>query len=79
MSNASHFVLVHGASHGAWCWYKVTTLLEQSGHTVTPIDLASNGINKALADDITSVAQYAEPLTTFLANNITAEKVYLVS
>jgi hypothetical protein len=20
-----HFVLVHGAWHGAWCWYRITT------------------------------------------------------
>ncbi|KAG5614738.1 hypothetical protein H5410_014562 [Solanum commersonii] len=28
--NKNHFVLVHGACHGAWCWYKVVTILRIS-------------------------------------------------
>ncbi|EEF43368.1 alpha/beta hydrolase, putative [Ricinus communis] len=39
------FVLVHGAGHGAWCWYKVLPLLRSSGYNVTAIDLAASGIN----------------------------------
>ncbi|KAL7240066.1 hypothetical protein ACSBR2_005848 [Camellia fascicularis] len=31
----THFVLVHGACHGAWCWYKLKPLLESHGHKVT--------------------------------------------
>ncbi|MCO5551639.1 hypothetical protein L7F22_005143 [Adiantum nelumboides] len=65
--NPHHFVLVHGLGHGAWCWYKITTLLQQAGHRATAIDLTSNGINKAVADTVTSVAQYLQPLTDFLA------------
>ncbi|RVW57637.1 Salicylic acid-binding protein 2 [Vitis vinifera] len=38
-----HFVLVHGACHGAWCWYKVATLLRSAGHRVTALDLAAAG------------------------------------
>ncbi|KAK9938994.1 hypothetical protein M0R45_015704 [Rubus argutus] len=34
-----HFVLVHGAGHGAWCWYKIATLLTAAGHNVTTLDL----------------------------------------
>jgi pimeloyl-ACP methyl ester carboxylesterase len=30
----STFVLVHGAWHGAWCWMKLTPLLESAGHRV---------------------------------------------
>jgi pimeloyl-ACP methyl ester carboxylesterase len=40
-----HFVLIHGAWHGAWCWYKVAPLLERAGHQVTAIDLPSAGID----------------------------------
>ncbi|KAJ8768891.1 hypothetical protein K2173_023886 [Erythroxylum novogranatense] len=40
-----HFILIHGASHGAWCWYKVKPLLESSGHRDTTLDLAGAGIN----------------------------------
>lgn len=28
------FLLVHGAWHGAWCWKKLTPLLEAAGHRV---------------------------------------------
>ncbi|KAM7507008.1 hypothetical protein LguiA_017461 [Lonicera macranthoides] len=28
----SHFVLVHGSCHGAWCWYKLIKLLQSAGH-----------------------------------------------
>src|SRR5258706_9960209 len=44
-AHAKHFVLVHGGWQGAWNWYKVTTLLEASGHTVTAIDLPSHSID----------------------------------
>lgn len=35
----AHFVLVHGAWHGAWCWNKVIPLLREHGHQVTAVDL----------------------------------------
>jgi len=28
------FVLVHGGGHGAWCWERLTPLLQQAGHEV---------------------------------------------
>jgi hypothetical protein len=28
------FVLIHGASHGGWCWRKVVDILEKRGHKV---------------------------------------------
>jgi pimeloyl-ACP methyl ester carboxylesterase len=39
----SHFVLVHGAWHGAWCWEKVVPLLAARGHRVRAIDLPGHG------------------------------------
>ncbi len=36
------FVLVHGASHGSWCWDKVVPLLEAEGHDVVAVDLPGN-------------------------------------
>ena len=36
------FVLVHGASHGSWCWDKVVPLLEAQGHQAIAIDLPGN-------------------------------------
>jgi pimeloyl-ACP methyl ester carboxylesterase len=35
------FVLIHGAWHGAWCWHKLTPLLEASGARVIAPDLSS--------------------------------------
>lgn len=33
------FVLVHGESHGSWCWDKVVTLLEAQGYQAIAVDL----------------------------------------
>jgi pimeloyl-ACP methyl ester carboxylesterase len=43
------FMLVHGAFHGAWCWYKVAALLEANGHRVLIPDLPGHGRNQAAA------------------------------
>jgi pimeloyl-ACP methyl ester carboxylesterase len=42
----STYVLVHGAWHGAWCWYKVASRLRRAGHTVIAPDLAGLGKDK---------------------------------
>ncbi|MBA0794896.1 hypothetical protein Gohar_019181, partial [Gossypium harknessii] len=34
-----HFVMVHVFGHGAWCWYKIRSLLEASDYKVSCIDL----------------------------------------
>ena len=39
----SHFLLVHGAFHGAWCWHKTVPELEKRGHRATAIDLPGQG------------------------------------
>jgi pimeloyl-ACP methyl ester carboxylesterase len=53
------FVLVHGAWHGAWCWFKVIPLLERRGHTVFAPDLPSHGIDRTATKDV-SLESYAE-------------------
>lgn len=42
----STIVLIHGAWHGAWCWYKVMPRLEKAGHRVIAPDLPSLGTDK---------------------------------
>ena len=42
----STYVLVHGAWHGRWCWYKVVPLLERAGHRVIAPDLPSLGVDR---------------------------------
>lgn len=39
----STYVMVHGAWHGAWCWYRVVPLLQRAGHIVIAPDLPSLG------------------------------------
>ena len=47
------FVLVHGAWHGAWCWHRVTPLLERAGHRVIAPDLPGHGIDSTPLPDVT--------------------------
>lgn len=37
------FVLIHGAWHGAWCWYRIVARLERAGHRVIAPDLLGAG------------------------------------
>jgi pimeloyl-ACP methyl ester carboxylesterase len=39
----STFVLIHGGWHAAWCWRKVSALLEDQGHRVIAPDLPGHG------------------------------------
>ncbi len=40
------YVLIHGASHGGWCWKKIVPLLEMRGHHVEAPDLPGHGEDK---------------------------------
>ncbi len=40
---ARHYVLVHGAWHGAWAWSRVSPLLRSAGHSVSTPTLAGLG------------------------------------
>ncbi|KAM7503379.1 hypothetical protein LguiB_002283 [Lonicera macranthoides] len=73
-----HFVLVHGSCHGGWCWYKVTTLLESAGHTVTAVDLGASGINPKQLSDIPTYSSYLQPLADVLEALPSGQKVALV-
>ncbi|XP_047333643.1 salicylic acid-binding protein 2-like [Impatiens glandulifera] len=55
---SKHFVLVHGACHGAWCWYKLKPLLESAGHKVTAIDMAASGINPKKIEEVWTFDDY---------------------
>ncbi|XVF15630.1 hypothetical protein REPUB_Repub09cG0170800 [Reevesia pubescens] len=73
-----HFVLVHGACHGAWCWYKVATQLKSMGHKVTALDMAASGIHPKQVHEIRSISDYFEPLMEFMASLPPEERVILV-
>ncbi|WCJ31056.1 methyl esterase 1 [Euphorbia peplus] len=78
MEKKQHIVLVHGACHGAWCWYKVKPLLEAAGHRVTSLDMAASGIHPARIHEVHTLAEYNKPLMDFLASLQEQEKVVLV-
>lgn len=48
-----HFLLVHGAWHGAWCWNRLTAALEHAGATVTAIDLPGHGHDSTPRSEVT--------------------------
>jgi pimeloyl-ACP methyl ester carboxylesterase len=49
----AHFVLVHGAFGGAWCWEPVIGPLEAAGHTVDTLDLPGSGDDQTPVADVT--------------------------
>ncbi len=49
----AHYVLVHGAWHGAWCWEKIAPLLKAKGHSVVAPDLPGHGKDKTPFKEIT--------------------------
>ncbi|CAI9756156.1 unnamed protein product [Fraxinus pennsylvanica] len=77
-SEKKHFVLVHGGGFGAWCWYKIIALLKESKCEVEAIDLTGSGLNSCDMNSITTLAEYAKPLTDFLAKLGDDKRVILV-
>jgi len=73
-----HYVLVHGACHGAWCWYKLKPRLESEGHKVTVLNHAASGINMKKIEDVDTFSEYTEPLLQLLDTIPSNEKVVLV-
>ena len=62
------FILVHGASHGGWCWEKVQPLLEAQGHKVCAPDLPGLGkdhtppANVTLADTVEKISRLLDKM-----------------
>ncbi|GAV92021.1 LOW QUALITY PROTEIN: Abhydrolase_6 domain-containing protein, partial [Cephalotus follicularis] len=73
-----HFVLVHGGCHGAWCWYKVVTLLQSAGHKVSALDMAASGVHPKHVHEVHSLSDYWEPLMAFMDSLPPEERVILV-
>ncbi|KAG6583867.1 Salicylic acid-binding protein 2, partial [Cucurbita argyrosperma subsp. sororia] len=74
----NHFVLVHGSCHGAWSWYKLSTILQSWGNHVTALDMAASGVDPRQPKTISSAFHYFQPLTEFLAGLPSGERVVLV-
>jgi alpha-beta hydrolase superfamily lysophospholipase len=72
------FVLVHGLCHGAWCWYKVATILRSAGHRVDELDMAACGASPGRAVEVGSFEEYSRPLLDALAALPPGERAVLV-
>ncbi|XVE81661.1 hypothetical protein DITRI_Ditri15bG0083000 [Diplodiscus trichospermus] len=77
-SKKLHFVAVHGFGHGAWCWYKIRCLLEESDYKVTCLDLKGSGIDPSDPNTIFTFQDYNKPLIDLLSNLPENEKVILI-
>ncbi|XP_016504462.1 methyl jasmonate esterase 1-like isoform X2 [Nicotiana tabacum] len=75
---SKHFVLVHGACHGAWSWYKIMASIKTSGHNVTALDLGASGVNPKQVLEIPHLSDYFSPLMEFMASLPAHQKVILV-
>ncbi|KFK23092.1 hypothetical protein AALP_AAs51321U000500 [Arabis alpina] len=73
-----HFVFVHGASHGGWCWYKLITLLVSAGFEATSVDLTGAGINLTDSNTVFESDHYNLPLFTLLSDLPPHHRVVLV-
>ncbi|KAG8384479.1 hypothetical protein BUALT_Bualt04G0122000 [Buddleja alternifolia] len=69
--------MVHGACHGAWCLYKVLTLLRSEGYHVTALDMAAAGANPKRVEEVSSIFDYSQPLMDFMAALPPEERVVL--
>ncbi|KAG4201410.1 hypothetical protein ERO13_A05G277400v2 [Gossypium hirsutum] len=76
--NNPHFVLVHGIGGGAWCWYKIKCLMENSGYKVSCIDLKGAGTDRSDANSIVSFDDYNKPLMDFMSALPHSEQVIMV-
>ncbi|MFC3172795.1 alpha/beta fold hydrolase [Novosphingobium bradum] len=59
----ARFLLVHGAFHGGWCWYRLVAELERRGHRALAPDLPGHGRHAAPAAEA-SLARYADHVAT---------------
>uniref|UniRef100_UPI001CB913C1 methylesterase 17-like n=1 Tax=Erigeron canadensis TaxID=72917 RepID=UPI001CB913C1 len=73
-----HFVLIHGIGGGSWCWYKLKSMMYNSGYKVTCIDLKGSGIDPTDPNTILSFDEYTKPLLDFLSSLPHDQKVILV-
>ncbi len=51
-----HFVLVHGAWHGGWCWDVLSSELEARGHAIAAPDLPAQGDDRTPPRDASASA-----------------------
>lgn len=60
------FVLVHGGSHGGWCWEACADQLRLLGHEAMPFDLPGHGDDRTPRGQVT-LDRYAERINEVLS------------
>lgn len=48
-----HYLLIHGAWQGSWCFEPLTKILKKEGHTISCVDLPGNGKDKTPVSSVT--------------------------
>jgi len=71
----SHYILVHGAWHGGWCWHRVVAGLERASHQAIAPDLASLGRDRTPPGEV-SLALWTDQIAALVA--LQPEPVVLV-
>ncbi|MEQ5871363.1 alpha/beta fold hydrolase [Sagittula sp. NFXS13] len=61
----ARFLLVHGASHGAWCWRDVIPALQALGHEAVAIDMPGHGDDPADIEQV-SLRDYGQRIVEHL-------------
>ncbi len=75
-TNGYTFVLVHGAWHGDWAYYKIEALLQNAGNKVICVNLPGHGIDKTDPGQVT-LQDYQDAITNVL--DTIPEQVILVA
>ncbi len=76
MTTPAHLLLVHGASHGAWCWSNVINELATLGVASTAFDLPGSGMDQTPRRTVTLDDYVAA--TIGMVDSIEAENVVVV-
>ena len=74
----AHFVLVHGAWHGAWCWRHVTEALVRAGHRAHAVTLTGVGERSHLLSPSISLGTHIADVINALETEEMTEVVLAV-
>ena len=64
----ANYLFIHGAMHGAWCWAKVTDILEGDGNHCLDIDLPGAALDRTPREEVT-FESYIEKIDHFIEVN----------
>lgn len=67
------YILVHGAWHGAWCWYKVVPEMTKKGYKAIAIDLPGHG-EDTTNPEVVTFRMYVEKIKQ-VANNMNGQVI----